>query len=97
MRFRAGIGTILAVVGIALAAFRADAETFRIATYNVENYLDAPAQRRHVKSAESRAKVVESIDGELIVRSGCPEEAGWRSIDRSCEACKIAFQESAFG
>jgi endonuclease/exonuclease/phosphatase family metal-dependent hydrolase len=61
MRFRAGIGTILAVVGIALAAFRADAETFRIATYNVENYLDAPAQRRHVKSAESRAKVVESI------------------------------------
>jgi len=45
---------LLAIVG-------ASAETFRIATYNVENYLDAPTQTRRVKSTESRAKVVESI------------------------------------
>jgi endonuclease/exonuclease/phosphatase family metal-dependent hydrolase len=36
-------------------------ELFRVASYNVENYLDAPADTRAVKSAESRAKVRESI------------------------------------
>src|SRR5471032_2653280 len=38
------------------------AETFRVATYNVENYLDQPTETRHVvKSAEAKAKVRESI------------------------------------
>jgi endonuclease/exonuclease/phosphatase family metal-dependent hydrolase len=38
------------------------AETFRVATYNVENYLDLPTESRHsVKSAEAKAKIRESI------------------------------------
>ena len=37
------------------------AETFRVATYNVESYLDAPARGRPAKSAEAKAKVRESI------------------------------------
>src|SRR5271156_4411016 len=38
------------------------AETFRVATYNVENYLDQPTESRHsVKSVETKAKVRESI------------------------------------
>ncbi len=37
------------------------AETFRVATYNVENYLDAPTQSRHAKSADAKAKVRESF------------------------------------
>ena len=38
------------------------AETFRVAAYNVENYLDAPTESRHfVKSAEAKAKIRESI------------------------------------
>jgi endonuclease/exonuclease/phosphatase family metal-dependent hydrolase len=38
------------------------AETFRVATYNVENYLDQPTETRHAaKSAEAKAKVRESI------------------------------------
>ena len=38
------------------------AGTFRVATYNVENYLDQPTESRpHVKSPEARAKVRESI------------------------------------
>ncbi len=38
------------------------AGTFRIATYNVENYLDQPTASRHaVKSAEAKAKVRETI------------------------------------
>jgi len=36
-------------------------EAFRVATYNVENYLDATSPRGCVKSAESKAKVRESI------------------------------------
>src|SRR5450631_4371198 len=39
------------------------AETFRVATYNVENYLDQPTETRHVvKSAEAKAKIRESIE-----------------------------------
>ncbi|HSY74928.1 MAG TPA: endonuclease/exonuclease/phosphatase family protein [Dongiaceae bacterium] len=39
------------------------AETFRVATYNMENYLDQPTESRpHVKSAEAKAKVRESIE-----------------------------------
>jgi endonuclease/exonuclease/phosphatase family metal-dependent hydrolase len=39
------------------------AETFRVATYNIENYLDQPTESRHsVKSAEAKAKVRESIE-----------------------------------
>jgi endonuclease/exonuclease/phosphatase family metal-dependent hydrolase len=38
------------------------AGTFRVATYNVENYLDQPTESRHfVKSAEAKTKVRESI------------------------------------
>src|SRR5208282_6611989 len=40
----------------------AGAETFRVATYNVENYLDQPTESRpQVKSDAARAKVRESI------------------------------------
>ena len=39
----------------------ATAEIVRVATYNVENYLDVPEGTRRVKSPEARAKVVESI------------------------------------
>jgi endonuclease/exonuclease/phosphatase family metal-dependent hydrolase len=39
------------------------AQTFRVATYNVENYLDQPTESRHVaKSDEAKAKVRESIE-----------------------------------
>jgi len=37
------------------------AETFRVATYNVENYLDEATDTRYAKPAESKAKVRESI------------------------------------
>jgi endonuclease/exonuclease/phosphatase family metal-dependent hydrolase len=38
------------------------AETFRVATYNVENYLDQPTEsRHHAKTTEAKAKTRESI------------------------------------
>ena len=37
-------------------------ETFRVAAYNVENYLDQPtAQRAHIKAEEAKAKIREGI------------------------------------
>lgn len=36
-------------------------ESFRVATYNLESYLDAPSQTRLAKSAESKTKIRESI------------------------------------
>jgi endonuclease/exonuclease/phosphatase family metal-dependent hydrolase len=39
----------------------AGAQIFRVATFNIENYLDAPSGRRPAKSREARARVRESI------------------------------------
>lgn len=39
----------------------AGAQVFRVATFNVENYLDAPSGTRPVKSRQAQAKVRESI------------------------------------
>jgi endonuclease/exonuclease/phosphatase family metal-dependent hydrolase len=53
---------ILALVLALLCCGAGAAETFRVATYNVENYLDQPTASRHfVKSAEAKAKIRESI------------------------------------
>src|SRR5436190_298964 len=49
-------------LGIITVAFGCSAETFRVAAYNVENYLDhTTASRREVKSDAAKAKVRESI------------------------------------
>ncbi len=60
----------LRVPGVALTGFfwlllataTLPAESFRVATYNLENYLDAPTYTRpRIKSPEARAKIRESI------------------------------------
>ena len=53
----------LTLLAVALSHFHsAAAETFRIAAYNVENYLDVPTESRpFVKTAEAKAKIRESI------------------------------------
>jgi endonuclease/exonuclease/phosphatase family metal-dependent hydrolase len=51
------LGLLLWLACAAIAA----AQTFRVATYNLENYLDQPAPGRHPKSPEAKAKVRESI------------------------------------
>jgi endonuclease/exonuclease/phosphatase family metal-dependent hydrolase len=48
---------VLCLVQIAQAA----PQTFRVATYNVESYLDEPVARRKAKSPEAKAKVCENI------------------------------------
>src|SRR5688572_19290163 len=52
----------LATATTILISLVARAETFRLATYNVENYLDQPTEsRRNVKSDAAKAKVREII------------------------------------
>ncbi|MEK7707547.1 MAG: endonuclease/exonuclease/phosphatase family protein, partial [Verrucomicrobiota bacterium] len=54
-----------AALGFVAAFFyccQLQAETFRVATYNVQNYLDQPTEsRRFTKSAAAKAKIRESI------------------------------------
>ncbi len=51
----------LVVIALLLSTAAARSETFRVATYNLENYLDEATQTRYVKSAEAKAKIRESI------------------------------------
>ncbi len=55
------VARLAVMAGFACYARWAAAETFRIAAYNVESYLDTPTETRHVKSAASKAKVRETI------------------------------------
>lgn len=52
----------LAFLLLSLAGLNALAGTFRVATYNLETYLDQPTEsRRHAKSDEARSKIRECI------------------------------------
>ena len=54
------VGIIL--LAVALFHFHSAAETFRVAAYNVENYLDQPTETRHfTKAADAKAKIRETI------------------------------------
>jgi endonuclease/exonuclease/phosphatase family metal-dependent hydrolase len=55
-------GNCFVIFGFSFLYSISFAAEFRVATYNVENYLDQPTETRHVmKSAEAKAKVRESI------------------------------------
>ena len=49
------------LLALLLSAGFAGAETFRVATYNLESYLDQPTQTRPAKLTAAKAKVRESI------------------------------------
>ncbi len=49
------------VITLLLCAPFTRGETFRVATYNVENYLDEATKTRHAKSPEAKAKIREGI------------------------------------
>ena len=51
-----------AIFSALLLAGQTEAGTFRVATYNLENYLDQPTESRpHIKTAEAKTKIRESI------------------------------------
>jgi endonuclease/exonuclease/phosphatase family metal-dependent hydrolase len=53
--------SVVIVLTLLLWARFAGAETFRVATYNVEGYLDQATQTRSAKSVEAKAKIRESL------------------------------------
>jgi len=62
MTWQSGFGRLFAgVFALAVGSSIAAAATFRVVTYNVENYLDKATETRHPKSAEAKAKIRESI------------------------------------
>ena len=54
------LAAVLLVIWLQLLIADA-AETFRIATYNLENYVNNPASGRPIKTKESKEKICESI------------------------------------
>ncbi|HON07964.1 MAG TPA: hypothetical protein PLW02_07695, partial [Verrucomicrobiota bacterium] len=52
---------LLAIVIFSQAFCVNAAEKFRVATYNLENYVDDPASKRPLKSEASREKICENI------------------------------------
>jgi endonuclease/exonuclease/phosphatase family metal-dependent hydrolase len=59
---RISLRLLPAILLVAMFACTARADTLRVATYNVETYLDQPTESRtHAKSAEARAKARECI------------------------------------
>ena len=62
MNLRPRLGHPFALLLVLLLCARfADAETFRVATYNLESYLDQPTESRSAKLTAAKAKVRESI------------------------------------
>ena len=53
--------SVILLVALALCGRVASAETFRVATYNLEGYLDQPTETRTAKLPAAKAKVRESI------------------------------------
>ena len=63
MNYTKFVSDCLSVFSFRVLFHASAAGTFRVATYNVENYLDQPTESRpHVKSAEAKAKIRESIE-----------------------------------
>lgn len=60
-RYRSTFVLFLAAAVLAPFTVFAAAPTFRVATYNVENYIDAPAGTRPLKTPEAKAKIRESL------------------------------------
>ena len=57
----AGFAAAVQVFGLAFASALPAADSFRVATYNLENYVDDPAGNRPLKLPEARTKIRESI------------------------------------
>ena len=56
--------SVQTAIGLAFALLASNlgrAETFRVAAYNLENYLDQPGATRPLKSDAAKAKIRESI------------------------------------
>jgi len=76
---------VLAMGGFTLSG----AETFRVATYNVENYLDQPTESRpHVKSPEAKTNVCNNILALNADVLALEEMGGTSALSELCDSLK---------
>jgi len=61
MRVCQGLSAAIWLFAVSLPGLLEAATTFRVATYNLENYLDQPLGTRPAKTPEARAKIRESL------------------------------------
>jgi len=92
MRFTAFVRRLVlfGFLGILFPGVASVATSFRVATYNLENYLDAPAGTRPVKSPEAKAKIRESL---LALRAdvvALEEMGGTNALLELCASLKAA-------
>ncbi len=89
------IGAVWLTVGLAVSEGGVVApdvvETFRVATYNLENYIEAPVGTRPAKSAASKSKIRESI------RSMSPDVLAVQEIGGMSALCELASSLKAEG
>lgn len=77
----------------------AGAEVFRVATYNVENYLDAPVPGRAAKAADAKAKVRESISAlkpDVLALQEMGSPGALQELRDSLKAAGLDFPHSEY-
>ena len=86
-----GFGCLLFLLlcALVLGSGWLQAQTFRVATYTVENYLDHPTESRpHPKSSEARARVRESIRAVNPDVLALQEMGGVSALQELCDSLK---------
>ena len=72
-----------------------DPQTFRVATYNLENYLAQPAGTRPAKSAEGKAKIRESLralNADVVALQEVGSTNALLELRSSLKAAGLAYQ-----
>ena len=91
--------THILIVALLLAPFSSrSAETFRVATYNVQNYIEAPTGNRPAKSDAAKAKIRESIRATQADVIALQEMGGTNALlelrdSLNREGCDFAYWE----
>ncbi|HZO85597.1 MAG TPA: endonuclease/exonuclease/phosphatase family protein [Verrucomicrobiae bacterium] len=75
----------------------AAAESFRVATWNLENYLDAPVGSRRAKSPESKAAIREMIRGMKPDVLALQEVGSTNALAELARDCQFPFWEHVSG
>ena len=94
---------VLSTCVLLLNATQAAESTFRVVTYNVENYLDRDTETRRAKPAEAKAKVHDmllsrGLGQRRFMQAHCPGLASIQRSNswfRSSDICLIRAASSA--
>jgi endonuclease/exonuclease/phosphatase family metal-dependent hydrolase len=81
---------------LVLGCLAASAAGFRVATYNVENYLIKPTETRQVKPPESKAKVQETLavmDADVVALQEMGDTAALEELRKDLEKLRLGYPQ----